>query len=327
MIAAIDSSHPGERLLVFGSGFIASHLALDASRLWGWNVDVVYRQYHNPALVGLSCHALPPSFDELQALIAEIDPTYVVIASGSSFVPAINRDIDAAMDQHLNLSLLFLDALARLRSPSLKKILTIGSASEYGVFPDHAVDETHATQPRDAYGLMKLAQRQIGRYFGQRHDLPVVHVRQFNVTGVEQDQRFVLPSICRQVAQLKNTLPPGSTAQLVAGNIAVRRDFLAIEDVCEAYRFLLLHGKGCEIYNVCSGVAVSINELIATAGRISGLKLAVDVSPELMRENDKAQPVILGDSSKLQALGWAPKIPLPLLLERMITYYATLSIG
>jgi hypothetical protein len=101
------------RLLVFGSGFIASQLALNAAHQWGWDVDVIYRQYRNPALAGLPCHALPLDFDDVRRLIDHIDPTYVVIASGSSFVPAINRDIGAAMDQHLNATLLVLDALAR----------------------------------------------------------------------------------------------------------------------------------------------------------------------------------------------------------------------
>lgn len=316
-----------ERLLIFGSGFIASSLALAARQQWGWGVEIVYRKYCNPVLAEMPCHVLPNLFSELKDLVAAIDPHYVVIASGSSFVPAINRDIQVAMDQHLGATVRVLDVLARLRSPNLRKVLTIGSASEYGVFPDHAVDETHATQPRDPYGLMKLAQRQIGLYFNESHGLPVVHLRQFNVSGLEQDERFVLPSICRQVARLKEEAPAGSGARLSAGNTGVRRDFLAIEDVCEAYRSLLRHGEAGQIYNVCSGAAVSINELIAEAGRISGLKLSVDVSPELIRENDKAQPVIWGNSSKLQALGWAPKMPLPLLLERMIAHYATASTG
>lgn len=311
------------RLLVFGSGFIAAHLARDARQHWGWEVDVVYRQYRNPALAGGRCHVLPSRFDALQALIANIDPHYVVVASGSSFVPAINGDIEAAMDQHLGASIRVLDALARLGSPTLHRVLTIGSASEYGVFPDHAVDESHATQPRDPYGLMKLAQRQIGLHFVRSHGLPVIHLRQFNVSGIEQNARFVLPSICRQVARLKAALPAGSAAQLSAGNTAVRRDFLEIGDVCEAYRALLENGQDGEVYNVCSGSVVSIDEIITEAARISGFKLSVEVSPALIRENDKAQPIIWGDPSKLQALGWIPKTSIPMLLERMIAHYTS----
>lgn len=314
----------GHRLLVFGSGFIASHVALSSSDRWGWAVDVVYRHHRNPALAALPLHALPTGLPQLMALLERIDPTHVVIASGSSFVPAINRDVQAAMDQHLNATLLVLDALARLRSPRLQKVLTIGSASEYGSFPEHAVDESHLPQPRDAYGLIKLAQRQIGLHFSQTHGLPVVHIRQFNVTGVGQDQRFVLPSICRQVATLQKTLPAGAQAGIVAGNTAVRRDFLAIDDVCEAYRAALTRGEPGSVYNVCSGTATSIDELIAMAARLTQLQLRVEVNPDLVRESDKAQSVILGDPSRLRALGWAPNTALPELLARMIAHYAAL---
>lgn len=313
----------GNRLLVFGSGFIASHMAQSASDRWGWKVDVVYRHHRNPTLAALPLHALPTQLPQLMALLEQVDPTHVLIASGSSFVPAINRDVQAAMDQHLNTTLLVLDALARLTSPRLQKVLTIGSASEYGAFPETAVDESHLPQPRDAYGMIKLAQRQIGLHFSQTHGLPVVHIRQFNVTGVGQDQRFVLPSICRQVALLQKTLQAGAEADIVAGNTTVRRDFLAIDDVCEAYRVALTQGDKGAVYNVCSGTATSIDELIAIAARISRLRLKVQVNPDLVRESDKAQAVILGDPSRLRALGWAPNTTMPELLERMIAHYAT----
>jgi len=152
--------------------------------------------------------------------------------------------------------------------------------------------------------------------------LPVIHVRQFNVTGAAQDSRFVLPSICRQIAQATRHRAEGVAHRIVAGNISVRRDFLAIEDVCAAYRTLLLSGTAGEVYNVCSGRAYRIADLIALAGEVAQLQVDVEVSTQLLRENDKVQSNICGDPAKLMLLGWSPKVQMRELITQMIENYS-----
>jgi GDP-4-dehydro-6-deoxy-D-mannose reductase len=309
------------RLLVIGSGFIAAELARTADQSWRWKVEVIYRNYLNPATTGLPCHRLPGTLAELVALMERVQPTDVVIAMGSSFVPEINRNVDQALEQHLNSTLLILDAISRLSQRLAGKILVIGSASEYGEFGDQPVNEQYPTRPRDHYGLIKLALRHLGIHFHYAHGLPVIHVRQFNVTGVDQDGRFVLPSICRQIAQLAGSVARGQPVRIVAGNTAVRRDFLAIADVCSAYRALMLDGAAGEVYNICSGQVHSISDLITLAAEAAGVEVAVEVSSQLVRESDKAQAVIWGDASRLKSLGWEPQVAMRDLLVQMIDKY------
>lgn len=319
----IDSHEPAleRRLLVIGSGFIAAELARTAQQDWQWQVEVMYRRYLNPAMTGLTCHRLPDSLAELVALMERVQPTDVVIAMGSSFVPEINSNVDQALEQHLNSTLLILDAISRLPQRLAGRILVIGSASEYGEFGDQPVSEQRPTRPRDHYGLIKLALRHIGLHFHHAHGLPVIHVRQFNVTGVGQDSRFVLPSICRQIAQLVGAAVRGQSSRIVAGNTAVRRDFLAISDVCNAYRVLMLHGSAGEVYNICSGQVHSISDLIALATEVTGIEVEVEVSSDLVRESDKAQAIIWGDASRLRSLGWEPQVAMRDLLAQMIDKY------
>ncbi len=305
-------------LLIVGSGFIAAELARTAQREWGWSVEVLFRNYRNPALEGVPNSPLPSGMDELIYLLERVQPTDVVIATGSSFVPEINRDVEKALDQHLNSTLMILDALTRLMQPLRGRVLVIGSASEYGEFSEGPVDERHPAQPRDHYGLIKLSLRHLGLYFQRAHGLPVIHLRQFNVTGPGQDGRFVLPSICRQIAQGAIVTGSCQVVRVVAGNTSVRRDFLAIADVCCAYRALMLFGEPGEVYNICSGGTYRISELISMAAEVAGVRAEVDVSSQLMRESDKAQAVIWGDSSRLRSLGWAPQVPMRDLLAQMI---------
>ncbi len=305
-------------LLIVGSGFIAAELARTAQREWGWTVEVLFRNYRNPALERVPNCPLPSGLDELVRLLDQVRPTDVVIATGSSFVPEINRNVEKALDQHLNGTLMILDALTRLMQPLRGRVLVIGSASEYGEFSESPVDERHPTLPRDHYGLIKLSLRHLGLHFQRAHGLPVIHLRQFNVTGPGQDGRFVLPSICRQIAQGALASGDVGVVRVVAGNTSVRRDFLAIADVCRAYRTLMLHGEPGEVYNICSGEAHRISELISMAAEVAGVRAEVEVSSQLLRENDKAQAVIWGDPSRLRLLGWAPQVPMRGLLAQMI---------
>lgn len=318
-----ESMADKRRLLVVGSGFIATELAKLAAAQWRWDVEVVYRHYQNPELHHLPTHRLPETVSELTQLIDSMAPTDIVIALGSSFVPDINRNLEQALTQHLNGPLQVLDAVSRMKKPLSGKILMIGSASEYGEFDEVPVDETHATNPRDHYGHIKLTLRHLGLYYHQYHALPVIHIRQFNVTGAAQDVRFVLPSICRQIARAAGVSPQGSIQHIVAGNTAVCRDFLAIADVCEAYRTLMLSGTAGEVYNVCSGKAHKIDELISIAAEIAGVKIEVEVSAQLLRDNDRVQTIICGDPSKLGRLGWSPKVQMRDLLAQMITKYSS----
>lgn len=312
-------------LLIVGSGFISAELARTAQREWGWSVKVLFRNYRNPALEGVPNFPLPSGMGELVNLLDRVQPTDVVIATGSSFVPEINRNVEKALNQHLNGTLMILDALTRIKEPLRGRVLVIGSASEYGEFSESPVNEQHPALPRDYYGLIKLSLRHLGLHFYRVHGLPVVHLRQFNVTGPGQDSRFVLPSICRQIAQGGGVSGGDGLVRVIAGNTSVRRDFLAIADVCRAYRMLMLHGEPGEVYNICSGEAHRISELITMASEVAGVRADVEVSSQLLRESDKAQAVIWGSPSRLRSLGWTPMVSMRDLLAQMIEQYTPVA--
>ncbi|NUT60282.1 GDP-mannose 4,6-dehydratase [Herbaspirillum sp. C9C3] len=307
------------RLLIVGSGFIATHLANAAHAKWGWQVQMIYRN-HRPAVPeGIRLHQLPSDVTTLSSLVTAVAPTDIIIALGSSFVPEINRDLGEAMRQHLDGPLMVMDAISRLPVRLAGHVLIIGSASEYGQFPEHPVDESFPTNPQDHYGHLKLTLHELGLYYHRHHGVPVVHVRQFNVTGTQQDSRFVLPSICRQIVE--GARQGRKEFSIVAGNTTVSRDFLAIDDLCRAYQTLLLHGQAGQVYNVCSGQAHRISELIDLGGKLVGARVEVKVSEHLLRENDKVQSIICGNPARLQALGWSPKTSMRDLLASMIAHY------
>jgi GDP-4-dehydro-6-deoxy-D-mannose reductase len=97
---------------------------------------------------------------------------------------------------------------------------------------------------------------------------------------------------------------------VLVGNLAASRDFLDVRDVCEAYA-LLLEGGGTagEIYNVCSGTATTMREILRRLIELGRVAVEVREDPDRMRPADV--PVSAGDAAKLhEATGWTPRIPL-----------------
>ncbi|HWD09286.1 MAG TPA: GDP-mannose 4,6-dehydratase, partial [Actinomycetota bacterium] len=105
------------------------------------------------------------------------------------------------------------------------------------------------------------------------------------------------------------------------GWLEARRDFLDVRDVAAAYRLLAERGRPAEVYNIASGKAERIGDLLDILLHAAGLDGKVDVTAE--QEPRPGDPeVLVGDASKLRAgLGWVPAIPLPVSLAETLDWY------
>lgn len=140
----------------------------------------------------------------------------------------------------------------------------------------------------------------------------VVLTRSFNHTGPGQHPSFVVPALARRIVEAE--LAGGGEVRV--GNLSAQRDLLDVEDVVRAYRRLALAGEAGTAYNVCSGVPVAIEEVAGLLAQMSGTELELVVDQELVRSVDV--PVVVGDGSKLRALGWQPQVTLVETLRRVL---------
>ena len=94
-----------------------------------------------------------------------------------------------------------------------------------------------------------------------------------------------------------------------------------MRDVVRAYVGLMAHGTRAEVYNVCSGRAVAVRDVLDGLIAISGVHVEVQVAPELLRPVD--QPLLLGTRDKIgAAIGWVPEIPLEVTLRDLLGEWA-----
>jgi GDP-4-dehydro-6-deoxy-D-mannose reductase len=199
--------------------------------------------------------------------------------------------------------------LAALRrcAPGGVRVLLVSSAEVYGAVPEaeQPISESRALCPASPYAASKAAAEMAALQAGAEGRIAVVIARSFNHTGPGQDLRFALPGFARQLAEIR---AGRGDAVLRVGNLDVWRDFLDVRDVVNAYLRLAERGVNQRAYNVCSGEAVRLGTLVERLVEYSGTGARVEVDAERFRPVDI--PLLRGDSTRLRALGWKPRIPL-----------------
>jgi GDP-4-dehydro-6-deoxy-D-mannose reductase len=251
-------------------------------------------------------HALPVDLLDESALNVAFDlaqPDVVFHLAAQTFVPDSFADPDAThrvnVGGTVNVAKRALDASARL--------LFTSSAEVYGAHPqkDYPLTESATLAPPNPYAASKAeAEVALLREF-QANKLDVVITRSFNHIGPGQDERFAVSSFAAQLAKIAAGAPP----QLMVGNLEAQRDFLDVRDVVEAYIALAERGASGEIYNVCSGVAHPMSEILRELIIAAHVPVEVREDPARMRPSDT--PIAYGDNTKLRrATGWESRIPL-----------------
>ncbi len=199
--------------------------------------------------------------------------------------------------------------LASFNKPGIR-FVNIGSVAEYLVKADGYYTETDPSGGMTTYGQSKWAQSEVAFRAGREWGVSIISTRTFNLIGVGLPAKYLTATICQQFAD------PAIT-QLKLGDIRAVRDFVDVDDAVRAYWELALKGIPGEMYNVCSGVETTIEDLITISGNITDRKLAVVSEESRFRREDVNR--VYGDNNKINTLvGWKPQISLEQALSKVI---------
>ena len=205
------------------------------------------------------------------------------------------------------------------RAKGSVRVLLIGSADEYGsVSPAQIpVREDIPVNPESPYALAKAIQNHYGRMYAKLYRVDTMMTRSFNHTGPGQRDAFVLSSFAKQVSEIRRGK---REAEIEVGNLDVRRDFMDVRDVCDAYVVLLKKGRMGETYNVCSGQSYRVGDLLRELCALAGVHVAIRVDVARLRPVDT--PELRGDPSKMtQHTGWTTKVPIQETLKSLLDYW------
>ena len=298
----------GARVLITGAaGFVGRHLTAHLEAC-GDEVLGVYRR-HFPG-------AAHPGMDITDAaavaeVLAELRPTAIYHLAGWADVGGSWKAPVEAFRANAEGTLNVLSAAV---DAGVERVLAVSSADVYGkVEPGELpLTEDSPLRPASPYAASKVAADYLGLQAWLGRGLPVLRVRAFNHLGPGQTDKFVAPAIASRIARAERA---GDTAPLPIGDLSARRDFTDVRDVVRAYRLLIEHGVPGEVYNVCSGVDLSIEDLAHRLVGLAARPMRLCPDPSLQRRVET--PVLRGDNSKLRAAtGWVPEHALDAILVR-----------
>ncbi len=192
-------------------------------------------------------------------------------------------------------------------------VLITGSALVYRP-ADSALTEDKPIGPTTPYGVSKLAQEMLATRDG---DIPVLLARPFNHAGPRQSPDFVTSSFAKQLAEIELGL---EKPILRVGNLSARRDITDVRDTVRAYRLLVERGRPHRPYNVCSGQAYRVGDLLDTLIGLTRVRVTQEQDASRMRPSDN--PLLLGDRSRIESeTGWTPQIPIERTLADILDYW------
>lgn len=256
--------------------------------------------------------------EPLMQLIATIRPEVVYHLAGMAHVHESWKNRKETLEVNFVGTFNLIEACRAL--PVFPKLLLVGSGECYGNVPEseQPIRESRGLSPSSPYAVSKIAQEMLGIECAKFEKLPVYLTRSFNHTGPRQRETFVCSAFAYQIALAERAGDP--TAVMRVGNMAPRRDFSDARDVVRAYKAILDHGTPGEPYNVCSGAAHSIEEILRMLIQNSRCRFEVTVDPDKFRPVDV--PLVHGDPSKLRLeTGWKPEYDLPTTLSDLLDYW------
>lgn len=289
-----------KRALVFGiGGFVGPYLANDLKQngyeVYGTDTIDVNNGFSYSGFY--KCNILDK--ENVKKVIENVNPTHIINLAAISSVGQSWKIPDVTMQVNVNGTLNIFEACLSLDIKP--RILLIGSSEEY-IPCDHPMGENTPINANNPYGISKVAQEQFAKIYREKYDWDIFCVRAFNHIGIGQRDTFVIPSWCKQVAEISKGL---REPKIIVGNLSVSRDFTDVRDIVRAYRLVIESDDSNEVYNIGQGEAYRLSDLLNHVISLSKFDIKVEIDQNLIRTNDNK--TICCDNAKIRnELGWRP---------------------
>ena len=313
------------KILITGvTGFVGSHLAeyclsldqqVEVIGTCRWRSRRENIEHLEDAINLYECDLRDAS--SVKTLLADIQPERIFHLAAQSYVPSSWNSPGETITTNVIGQLNIFEAMRETNSTA--SIQIAGSSEEYGlVHPEEApITEKNPLRPLSPYAVSKVAQDMLAYQYFQSYGLKVVRTRAFNHTGPRRGDVFVTSNFAKQIAEIEaGQRPP----VIHVGDLNPKRDFTDVRDIVRAYWLSLEHCSLGEVYNVASGKAYRIKEVLKILLDNSGQDIEVVEAPERLRPSDV--PLLLGDNSRFcKATGWVPEIPFEQTAKDLLDYW------
>lgn len=312
------------RVLITGiTGFVGSHLAeyllkqdgLDVYGLIRWRSPMENIRHLLSRLRLVEAELKDPT--SVVRALDQIRPDAICHLAAQSFVPT---SWHAPAETFAINVIGTLNLFEGLRAVGINPRVQIACTSEeYGLVDEEElpVRETNPLRPLSPYAVSKAAADYLGYQYHMSYKLPIVRTRAFNHTGPRRGEAFATSNFAKQIAEVELGLRP---PVIEVGNLEAKRDFTDVRDIVWGYWLAVEKGVPGEVYNLSSGKAWTIKEVLGILLGFSRVQVEVRQDPSRMRPSDV--PILIGDSAKFRELtGWSPLIPFEQTLHDLLNYW------
>jgi GDP-4-dehydro-6-deoxy-D-mannose reductase len=313
-----------KRLLVTGAnGFVGTSLWAASQLLQQAQVELI--AFPSASDVDLTDTAAVEAAVQRITKAHAID--WVLHLAAQSHVPTSFAQPELTFATNVGGTQNLLSALAKYHNAHHKadaalRVLFVSSGDVYGAVDaaELPITEARMPAPRSPYAHSKVAAEQLAlgwRYAKSIHRdgnaLDVMVARPFNHTGPGQREDFAVPRFAVQFAKMAKGL---QEPVLRCGNLNVTRDFLEVEQVLAAYFAILSSGKSGEIYNIASGVELSMASVVDALKEISGVNARIEQEAGAMRPGEQLR-VVASCAKLMRDTGFASQVDHQRMIRRV----------
>lgn len=228
---------------------------------------------------------------------------HVFHLAGKTFVPDSWNNPQAFCQINVTGTINVLEFCKETRIP-----MTYVSAYVYGHPDSLPIGEDSAVRPSNPYALTKRLAEEACEFYASTYGLQVTTIRPFNAYGIGQAENFLIPAIISQALD--------SGEEIVVKDLAPKRDYVYLEDMVTGLLATLGKSDGYRVYNIGSGVSLSVQEVIDLIQDIAGTQKKI-VCDQVIRTNELMD--VVADISKAGSeLGWRPEFTFRAGIEKII---------
>ena len=258
----------------------------------------------------------------VQKFFAETKPEYVFLAAAK--VGGIHANSTYPADFMRENLLVQTNIIHEAWSHGVEKLMFLGSSCIYPKLCPQPIKEEYLLtgeleSTNDAYALAKIAGIKTCQSYNKQYGTNFISVMPTNLYGINDnfhpENSHVLPALIRKFHEAKLS---NAKSVSIWGNGTVRREFLHTDDLAEALLFLMENYADSAIVNVGCGEDQTIRELAETIQKVVGFSGGLDFDSSY--PNGTPQKIL--DISKINSLGWKPRIPLKEGLHQVYQWYA-----
>ena len=260
---------------------------------------------------------------EVRAFFSETKPEFVFLAAAK--VGGIHANSSYPADFIRENIVVQTNVIHEAWKHDVNKLVFLGSSCIYPKLCPQPMKEeyllTGELEPtNDAYALAKIPGIKTCQSYNYQYGTNFISVMPTNLYGPNDnfhpEDSHVLPALIRKFYEAKIA---SEDVVKIWGSGNPRREFIHSDDLADAILFLMDNYDDPEIINVGCGMDQTIRELAETIKEVSGFtgSLVFDSS----RPDGTPQKVL--DTSRINALGWEPKVPLKEGLKKVYQWYSS----